>query len=602
MKAALKLIGTGALGLCVAFALVPWKLRGATKYAEIAKHISEATGLSARIGGDITLKLLPRPRVQISGVSVRDSNDAVLADAPTLYGDLDIPSLLKGKWQLISATLADPTVTVDIDKLPGPASPGDGVTEGGVDPFDAFKLSFRSGVIRVRSQHSAFDTLITDVDATAQLSPSADGSLALSGRAVWHSAPGQFTGRLARPRAVLNGGTSPASLQATSAIGSFSAAGDLSGGAQRQFAGRVTISSNAVPRLFAAFGLPAPWIDVQRAMLSGDAMAKLGDVSLSSSTLRLDDTTLEGTLGFHADGKRGLIEGTLATDFLDLGRFAGHNARPSSRASLFETPVATDLLPMNIDLRVSASVVRWGQIEVQDSALSAFSHDGRVEVTLDEASAFNGIVKAHATASVGTAGIEAHADLSVAKVDLGPLTAALAGEERATGALTGKVAVEGRGRSLSDMVHGLSGTGQANVDGGNFMGLSVTQALKRFARKLPLGEGQAAQITSFELGFGGHKGRERRGERGRRPRDRPRHSAVLRGSYGPTARQSRHCRGSDANRRGRLPGAERGPPALRDAGRLGRALHFGGSQPGADVSRLTDDRERPRISLSLAAS
>lgn len=350
--------------------------------------------------------------------------------------------------------------------------------------------------MRVHSRQPGTDTLITDIDATGQLGPSADGDLALSGRAVWRSAVAQFTGRLARPRAVLDGGTSALAFQVTSTIGSFSASGEVSGGTQRQFTGRIAASSNSVPRLFATLELPAPWLNVQRAVLTGDALAKNGEVSLSGSSLRLDDTSFEGTLGFHADGKRGLIEGTLATNFLDLGRLAGRSV--AAATNLYRAPVAADLFPTNIDLRVSASTVRWGEVEVNDFALSAFSHDNRVEVMLDEANAFSGVAKAHAVASLGTAGIEAHADLAVTNVDLGPLTLAITGQERASGALAGKVAVEGRGRSLSDMVHSLSGTGQASVERGNFMGLSVSQALKRFARKLPMGEGQAAQITSFD--------------------------------------------------------------------------------------------------------
>ncbi len=499
MKPALKLLGIGAGSLCVALAMVPWKLRGEARSAEIATHISKATGLTVRVGGQITLKLLPRPRVQMTDVSIRDANGALSADAPALYGDLDIPALFKGGWRLVSATLAEPTVTFNLDKVPlATILAGAPRTDAEKAFSPSFKLSFRSGVIRLRSARPGSDTLITDVNATAHQGPSADGSLAISGSAVWHAALGQFTARVGHPRAVLDGGSSAAFLQITSSMASFSAVGDLSGGTPQQFAGRVALSSNALPRLFSALTLPSPWLNVQKLALSGDALAKFGDVSLSGSTLRLDDTVLEGTLGFHTDGGRGLIEGTLATDFLDLGRLAGRELNRQTAARLYRTPLGADLLPTNIDLRVSASVARWGAAEVQDAALSALSHDGRVEVTLDEASAFNGIFKAHAVANVGAAGVEAHADVSVSNVDLGPLSTTLVGEERATGALTGKLAVEGRGQSLSDIVQGLSGDGQATVRSGNFMGLSVTQALKRFTRKLPPSDDHSAQITTFD--------------------------------------------------------------------------------------------------------
>lgn len=498
MRAAFRFVAIGVGLVCAVMAMTPWRVVGTHRIAEIEADISDVAGLSVRVGGPITLKLLPRPRVQMTDVAIQDAGGALAAYAPVLYGDLDLPALIKGKWRLVSATLGEPTVTLDGDKASTAAARAEIRAPSGSSTWPAFKLSLRSGVIRVLSRSPDADTLLTDVSATAHQSADLDGSLAISGSAVWHAARGQFTARLAHPRAVLNGGNSAASLQLTSAIGSFSAVGDLSGGTQRQFSGRLALSSNALPRLFTALNLPAPWLSVQRASLAGDAIAKVGEVSISSSVLRLDDTTLEGTLGLHRDGDRSLIEGTLATDYLDLSRLAARGLDPQRAAAIYHESLGPDLLLANIDLRVSASVARWGDVEVQDAALSALSNDGRVEVTLGEASAFNGIVKAHAVASLGAAGVETHANLSVSNVDLGPLCVAMFGQERATGALTGKIEIGGQGRSLSEIVHAAHGEGQASVEGGNVMGLSVTQALKRLTRKLPLISDQTAQITSFD--------------------------------------------------------------------------------------------------------
>ena len=315
---------------------------------------------------------------------------------------------------------------------------------------------------------------------------------------MWHAAVGRFTARLEHSRAVLNGGDSAAFVQLTSGIESFSAEGELSGGTQPRFSGRVALSSNALPQLFEALSLPAPWLNVQRASLTGDAVAKFGDVSLSGSTLRLDDTTLEGTLGLHNDGGQTLVEGTLATDYLDMSRLADRELNPQRAEILYHRELNADLLRTNIDLRLSASVARWGTVDVRDAAFAALSHDGRIEITLDEASAFNGTVKARAVASVGPVGMEAHAEASASSVDLGPLSAALFGQERATGALTGKIEVEGKGRSLSDIVQSSAGEGKVSLQSGNLVGISVAQALKRFTRKLPWSGDQTAQITTFD--------------------------------------------------------------------------------------------------------
>ena len=496
MKSAYKLTGIVVLGLCVAAMMLPWRLGGARRRGEIAASMAQATGLSVRLTGPITVKVLPLPRVRISGVSITDPNGSLSIEAPVLYGDLELSALMKGQWHLASATFSEPVVVADVDQ---------GVTAAALAAIDkdGFKLSMRSGVIRLRSGRPGVDTLITDLNATAQQGNSAEGSLALSGSAVWHGHFNQFALRVADPRRVFEGGSSPAFAQVSSAVGAVSAVGDLTGGSQQQFAGRVSLSSNALPGLFKAFGVDVPWLGVQKGSLGGDVLVRLGDVSLSNSEVRLGDMAFEGTLGFHGDSGRGLFEGTLATGLLDLGQLSGHRLDTTRFATLYRTSWDSDTVPPNLDLRISANTVRAGNVEVQDAALAALFRDGRLELTLDEASAFGGTVKARAVATVDDAGLDAHADLSASGVDLGPLAAALLGDERVNGQLSGKLVVDGRGSSLFDVVHDLGGEGQVTVEQGSFTGVSVSQALKRLTRKLPLTADHSGQITTFERASAG---------------------------------------------------------------------------------------------------
>ena len=499
MKAALKLLGIGAGGVCVVLAMVPWTLRGAAWQSEIVSYVGRVSGLDLRVHGRFTLKLLPRPRVQMTDVSVVDPGRALRLDAPALYGDLDIAALSRGEWRLASATFADPTITMDVDKDPlANLIAGVEGSESAKAASPAFRMAIRSGVVRLRSRSPNFDTLFTDVNITADQAPSADGSLSISGGAVWHAVLGQFTARIGRPRTLLQGGVSSAFLQMTSPVASFSAVGDLTGGTQRQFAGHVSLISGTLPRLLAALNMGPSWIKVQKVSLAGDALARLGDVSLSSSTLRLDDNAFEGTLGFHGDGNHSLVEGTLATNDLDLGSLSDREVDARSARAFLRKPIDTNLISTNVDLRVSASRAHFGKTEIKDAALAAFARDGRVEVTLDEAAVFDGIVKARAVASLGPRGVEAHADVSLSDVDLGPLSTAIVGHDRLTGRLHGKLAVDGRGAALTDIVQSLSGDGQVTMENGTFMGVSVTQALKRFTRHLPMSSDPAGQITAFE--------------------------------------------------------------------------------------------------------
>ena len=78
----------------------------------ITSHIEHATGSTATVSGPITLKLLPRPRLQVNDLSLKRTDGAVMLDVPVVKAEFDIPGLFRNEWRISSATLVAPTVTV----------------------------------------------------------------------------------------------------------------------------------------------------------------------------------------------------------------------------------------------------------------------------------------------------------------------------------------------------------------------------------------------------------------------------------------------------------------------------------------------------------
>jgi AsmA protein len=492
---AVALTGLGA-------ALLPWSIGGAHVRSGLATQITQATGWRAQVTGPITLKLLPRPRVQLSSLSVDDGRGAFRVDAVGLYGDLDVAALLSGRWRLTSATLVEPTVTLDAQRVEmGSVADGPSEEEGAAPSAGAasgmFKLALRGGLIRLTSNHAGADTLITDINATAERD-TAEGSLTLAGTAVWHATNGQFAGRIEHAADFLRGEETATSLEVVSPLGAFLASGEVSRRNGPQFIGHLAVSTPSLPGLLRAFDLESSSLTVGRGLLSGDVVARMGDVSLSNIRLRLDQTVLEGTLAYRNESGTPLIEGTLATDRLDLDRLAGALKSAAAVRHWYVTPFDPASFATNVDLRVSAASSRIGRVDFEDAALSILMRNGQMEATLDEARAFEGTIKARALARMGAHGLEGHADLSVTGIELGPLSSVVAGQEKVSGTMMGHVTLDGRGTAMVDVVRGLSGQGQLTVQNGNFLGLSVTQALRRFSRKLPLGLDPSGQITTFD--------------------------------------------------------------------------------------------------------
>ncbi len=493
MKPVWVVLGTVLCGSAIALAEMPWTLKGEARRAEIAAAMGRDVGLAVEVGGPVTVKLLPRPRVQISDVSVKAPDGSLDLSAPTLTGELDVSALLQGRWRLVSATLSNPTAAIDVDAT------SHAITAGGPrDADDApFKLSVRSGVVRLVSRRLATETILTDIGATLDASAGAGGALSASGSAVWRDLPGQFVIRIGQQVRVADEPQASAFVQISTSAGSFSAAGVVSSGDQPRFAGRLSAATGAPNRLLAAFGGGPLWTNVQKISLSGDALARFGDLALSEAALRVNSTTFEGTLGYHTDKGHGLVEGTLAAGQLDLGDLVGRPIDGPALAAIYRAGLAPYLLDTNLDLRISASRVDIGRTGAEDVAFSLLCRDRRLELTLDEALAFGGVVKARLLASLGSDDLEAHADMALSDIELGPFGVALTGDERMTGTMNGKISVDGHGTRLSDIVPTLAGEGRVAVDNGSFVGMSVSQALKRITRRLPFGADEPGRLTAF---------------------------------------------------------------------------------------------------------
>ena len=487
-------MGVACLGL--AAAAWPWELASPMFRTAITTTIEHATGSTATVSGPITLKLLPRPRLQVNDLSLVRTDGAVMLDAPVVKAEFDIPSLFRGAWHLSSATLVTPTVSLNLDRMAAayrkaPSSFGDSASAWPV------RLHLRGALLRTLSSNAAADLVVTEIDATASL-PERDEAFEISGTANLRGTTGQFAGRIERPVKVLDPEGSTTSLQIDSPLFTFLATGLLSGGAQEQFSGHLAASTPALPHLLRALdGFPVA-LGTHRAQISGDLVARPHDLSLSNVQLKLDKGRFEGTLAFRRASGRDLVQGTLATDMLDVDALIGDAANRHDMAAYYRKPLDRSSFRTDIDMRVSALESRVGRLHLAETAFAALLRDGRLEISIDEARGYGGTLKARAIANVDRNGADAQADVTLSRVDLGQLSEALSGQERVSGEITGTADLAGRGASLHDIVAMLDGKGQVSIEHGRLVGLSLGQTLRRLGRKLPPDGQWQGQPTAFD--------------------------------------------------------------------------------------------------------
>ena len=106
MNKKLKWLVGGAAGLMVVAAMAPWTFSGAAMRNELAQQVRETTGLIARANGRTTLALLPRPRIKIEDVTIRDRDGKLLIRSAALRGNLRLLPAFAGRMEVSSISLA----------------------------------------------------------------------------------------------------------------------------------------------------------------------------------------------------------------------------------------------------------------------------------------------------------------------------------------------------------------------------------------------------------------------------------------------------------------------------------------------------------------
>ena len=110
------LLIVAVVGLAVAPSFFDWN-----KYKDPAlKQVADLTGYDVSIGGDISLALLPSPRVYLENVSVKDPSDqkgeAVLAAFDLLDVRVGLLPLFQGQAAVQTVRLEKPQVAIIKDK------------------------------------------------------------------------------------------------------------------------------------------------------------------------------------------------------------------------------------------------------------------------------------------------------------------------------------------------------------------------------------------------------------------------------------------------------------------------------------------------------
>ncbi|GAC1331874.1 MAG: hypothetical protein NVSMB26_10730 [Beijerinckiaceae bacterium] len=474
------------IGLGAAF--IPWTLPKQGLEREIAAQVKSATGLDLVASGRATFSALP-PRVVIADVALADEQRSLSIASRRVRARLRLLPLLAGRLEIASATLSHPHLTADLDR--GPAISG-AIAQAASTPAATLEADrtddVRLGAVSIQSGSAHLrrlgepDIIVDHIDGTfdwRRISAPAT----LTGTFAWRGEPASIDFWLAQPANLLRGEQSAMTLRLKSQSLSVSANGSVSGGAHRQFGGRLIASAPSLRHVgrLANLAIPLPGL-LGDTSLTCEAIIADNGFALSNLRLSLDRNEFEGSLAFRTDGPRPALSGTLAASQLALDPLVAEiTPVVAADGQWTQEPFELrDLSKMDIDLRVSAARTRLHRVQFDDAALSLLMKAGRLELALAEAKAYKGQFKARLSA-VGTGGnaLDLRGNAQLANIDAGALAWDLTDRPRISGTLNAAVAMEASGDSVLQTIRSLDGKAQFALTQGELSGVDLIEALHR---------------------------------------------------------------------------------------------------------------------------
>ena len=495
MNRKLKWLIGGAAAAALVAGLAPWTFSGSAMRSEMAQQVRETTGLIAEASGRSTLALLPRPRIKLEDVTIRDREGKLLIKSTALRGNLRILAAFAGRMELSSLSLTDAEIDIDLD---GKHLSGEGAIARAIearsetreaaaaDKARLASLAIHNGTARL-TRGGAIVSKLEKLDATLDWR-SLERPAGLRATFSFANEQVDVTAWLAQPAHVLRGEPSPVSLRLESPSLTLNADGIVSGGATPSYAGKFLVEAPSLREVLIRNNIYLPLPGALGALsLSADARANLRSLQLSDLRFKLDEGSYEGAVILSSHQGRPALMGTLATKSLETAPLLAQF--PSLRdgggrwsASPLPKP---DLARADVDLRISANRAQFGRTEIRDVAFSVLVGGGKAEISIAEAKAFGGALKARLSAESAASGpgYQVRASAGFARVDSAAMLAELFRSQTFSGEANGDFSLIGEGATVSQILNSLRGTASVALANGDIAGIDLENALRRLEKQ-----------------------------------------------------------------------------------------------------------------------
>lgn len=471
------LVLTVFLGLAIALVgAQSWTVAVERVQQRVVALIEARTGLTVDKIERAEIAFLPLPRISLSNVSFRHG-ETLSGTALRVRARARLLPLIAGRMDVARIDFTAPEISV------AATGGGDTLADWLAPPLaqlsrlqDQGKIVVTGGSVFIRSS-GAIQTVLRNVNLVAD-ERLAQEPLLLSGSLHWRGVPTDFS--LVWPTGSSN---SRLALNITAAPMRLSFDGTRSGETEPVINGPVSMSTRSLPELLSWFGETSRMASAIGAMtLTGDAQIKPNDISLNNLIADLDGEKLVGAVKLGLTGSRSAISGTLAGAQLDLGRLYQRLAvvTPASDDTA-QLPFA-EWTAQDVDLRISVDAARAFGLRLGDVATYLLVKQGRFEAGLLRGNAYGGSARGRLLAVTAPTGVDVKFQAALDKVNFGEMSADIPSLSRFGGTGGAQLALDGIGRSASEIIGSTSGKGSVSLRQGEIDGFAFGELLRRLER------------------------------------------------------------------------------------------------------------------------
>jgi AsmA protein len=490
-------------------ALAPWTVSPRALTEDVSAQLREEFGIELDVAGRTVIAFLPLPRVKFEGVTLATPDGRTLARGGELRGQLAIGPLLYGRIVVDEISLSNSRIDID---MAGSGPRGlDSLLATANLAFDQerphptiTRLALINAQIFLSDAVSGTRHVLRDADLRLHW-PRTEGPVDMSGTLRIRGEAVQIALSGFRPADFLANKRVPLELRLTSRLGRLNLNGSVTQGIDAPWlTGRVSFETRAMRDLLVWSDQTLPLGPLLGAVsLEGEVSGVGRVVSWPAVRIGLNGDRLEGALTARWDDGRMGINGTLAADTFKLDDFAApflDSAMPSGpwrfrRYDLSQASAA------DLDLRLSASQARLRDLRMSDVAMSVLVKDGRIETALSRAMIHGGTARGRLalTRNLEGEGIELRVQGSAEGVDLGAALRETGGATWVTGRADGTFALQTRGLHAFDMARQAVGEGNVRIANGQFVGISLDDAIQRFQNQpLTASRNLRSGVTAFD--------------------------------------------------------------------------------------------------------